>query len=380
MRLPTLSNPRLLRGRRRKALIVNGTLLVVAVVGGVLAYRSVHSTQPAAAVRPATRTATVSTGAVTATVSASGTVASANVASADFITAGTVTEIDAKVGDPVTKGQVLAKVDPAEANENLTVAKAKLTAANQALAADQSASADTTTISNDQSSVSQAQSTVDTAQAAVGGTVLTAPIAGTVTALTGTVGNSSAAGFMEISDLAALQVSVSVPESDATKLKAGQSASISWTALSGTTATGTLASVSPTATASDGVNSYAAVVSLASAPDGVRLGQSVTASITVASADNVLRVPSAAVQSAGGKHTVQVQGAGGAASTVTVQVGVLGDSYVQITSGLTADQVVLLTVQATATSTSGTGGFPGGGNFPGGGAAAGGGGPGGVGG
>ena len=48
-------------------------------------------------------------------MSASGSVQSASTATADFATSGTVTSIAVKVGDTVTKGQVLAKVDPTDA-------------------------------------------------------------------------------------------------------------------------------------------------------------------------------------------------------------------------------------------------------------------------
>jgi macrolide-specific efflux system membrane fusion protein len=342
---------------------LNVALLGVVVTAGVVGYRNVHQSQPTAVRQPATRTATAQTGAVTATVSASGTVTSGNVASADFVTAGTVTEIDVAVGDVVAKGRVLAKVDPSEANENLAVARSRLTAAREALTAAESAGSDEATLTNDESAVSQAQSTVDTAGAAVAGTVLTAPIAGTVTALNGSVGSPSSSGFLEISDLTALRVSASFGESDATRLKAGQAASVTWTAVSGTTATGTVTSVAPTATASSGVNSYAVTIALDAAPDGVRLGQSVTAAVTVASAENVLRVPVAAVHGSGGRRTVTVLAADGTTRVVTVTVGVEGDAFDQITSGLTEGQTVVLAVQASATSSGAANGFPGGPGF-----------------
>src|SRR5882672_1665839 len=101
---------------RRPTLWVNTALGVLALAGAGWAYQTVAVSHPTStASSGATRRVTVSTGAVTATVSASGTVASANTAGANFITAGTVTEIDVKVGGTVTKGQVLAKVDPSSA-------------------------------------------------------------------------------------------------------------------------------------------------------------------------------------------------------------------------------------------------------------------------
>jgi macrolide-specific efflux system membrane fusion protein len=114
-----------------------------------------------------------------------------------------------------------------------------------------------------------------------------------------------------------------------------------------------VASISPTATVSGGVNSYAVVVSLDSAPQGVRIGQTTTVAVTVAQADNVLRVPLAAVRTAGGRHTVLLV-QNGTTSTVAIQVGVEGDAFDEVTFGLTEGQTVAL--QPTTSSSAGTNG------------------------
>jgi macrolide-specific efflux system membrane fusion protein len=373
----------------RPALVVNVALGALLLAGGGWAYRTVAVASAPSTGTANLRTATVTTGAVTSTVSASGTVASASTATANFVTGGTVTEIDVAVGDVVKKGQVLAKVDPSAAKETLTTAKANLRAAKDALArAEASSTSDDATISNAEAQVASAQATVDADQRAVDGTVLTAPQAGTVIAVNGSVGNSSSgsssssssggnqsqanqgsnassassassssSGFVQIADLSKMQASASFAESDATKLKVGQAAAITWSALSGATATGKVASISPTATTANSVNSYAVVVSIDAVPDGVRIGQTITVKVTVASADNVLRVPTNAVRGAGGRYTAQVV-TGSQTRTVVVEVGVTGDSYYEITSGLTAGQQVALTT--TTTSSGGTNGFPGG--------------------
>ena len=59
-----------------------------------------------------------------------------------------------------------------------------------------------------------------------------------------------------------MQVSASFAEADATKLKVGQTATVTWAALTGATATGKVATIAPTATTANNVNSYAVVVSL----------------------------------------------------------------------------------------------------------------------
>jgi macrolide-specific efflux system membrane fusion protein len=174
-----------------------------------------------------------------------------------------------------------------------------------------------------------------------------------------------------------MQVTASFAEADATKLKAGQTATVTWAALSGATASAKVATIAPTATTTNSVNSYAVVVSLDELPDGTRIGQTVTVQVIVAQAENAIRVPSAAVRTAGNRHTVTVV-ANGQSTVRTVEVGILGDTFTQITSGLTAGEQVTIVV-ATTNSTAGTnnrngtGGLGGVGGFGGGGAGAGGG-------
>ena len=120
---------------RRPGLLVNAGLGVLALAGALWAYQTVavSNNTASATTNNSTRYATVQAGTVTATVSASGTVQSANTANADFGTSGTVTEIDVHVGDAVTKGQVLAKLDPTAAQDQLNTANANLAAAQQSL-------------------------------------------------------------------------------------------------------------------------------------------------------------------------------------------------------------------------------------------------------
>ncbi|MFD7155319.1 efflux RND transporter periplasmic adaptor subunit [Kribbella sp. NPDC059898] len=252
----------------------------------------------------------------------------------------------------------------------------------------------------------QADQNVDAAQAAVDATTLKAPIAGTITAINGAVGSvtggsssgsgsggtggqgstsgqgssstsgstssTSGTGFVDISDLKSLQVVAAFAEADAIKIKAGQSATVTLNAQPGTTYTASLASVSPTPTTTNGVVSYSATFSLAKLPANARIGQTANVTVQTAKATNALYVPSMAITTTGTTSTVTMANGGG---TRDVKVGVRGDSYTQITSGVNeGDQIELLTGAIGGTGTqngqnrTGTGQLPGGGGqFPGGG-------------
>ncbi|MBV1852095.1 efflux RND transporter periplasmic adaptor subunit [Catellatospora tritici] len=354
--------------------LLNSALVLVLVGGGVWAYFMINGDgTPAAATT--VRTVAVAQGKVTATVTADGTVASANTMSADFTTAGTVTAIKVKVGDRVAKGATLATVDATEVNENLATAKRNRTAAAEALDRAEDGG-DDSSIANAENQLDQADAAVKSAQRAVDGTVLKAPMAGTVVAISGAVGgssggssgngsSSSSSGFVQLADLTKLKVSASVAEADATRLKLDQAATIAWNALSGVTATGKVTAISPTASSGNTV-AYPIEVTLDSIPEGTRLGQTVSLTVTVDEVEGAVYVPAAAVKTAGGRTTVTVV-TNGVQETRAVEIGLKGDSYTVVLSGLeVGEQVVLATVTSTTNNQQqfpggGPGGFTGGG-------------------
>ncbi|MET9634601.1 biotin/lipoyl-binding protein, partial [Lentzea sp. NPDC006480] len=163
--------------RRRRSLLINGLLVVVLLGAGVAGYLvffgSSGSAQPTAA-----RTAAAANRDVSEVVTASGTVQSSFSAAASFGAAGTVTEVDVKVGDAVTKGQTLAKLDPTQAQLQVDIAQGNVDAAL-------AKGTGTTTLLT---AYRQAQLALKQAQDTLASTTLTAPGDGTITSITGSVG------------------------------------------------------------------------------------------------------------------------------------------------------------------------------------------------
>ncbi|WP_410668371.1 efflux RND transporter periplasmic adaptor subunit [Amycolatopsis sp. cmx-4-68] len=410
------------RVRASKAWVINGALVVLLAGAGFGIYQA-FSPEPSTA-QAQTRSTPVRRATVTETISAAGTLASSYTGAANFATAGKVTSIDVKVGDVVSAGQKLATVDSTQAAKQLQVAKANLAVAQDSLDTAEdaedtpatgqngqnSAQSAANSVTSAQAKLDQAQLDVQTAQEALDNTTLYAPGAGTVTAINGAVGqqsasgssassssspsssgsgqggqgssnsaaatsSSSSSGFITITNMTGLVVNTSVAEIDVSKVKAGQKATVTLNALPDKPVQATVSSINLTPTTSGSVVSYGAQLALTDPPDGLRPGQSASVVITVASAENALSVPAAAVTTAGNTNVVTVQ-ENGRNVTRQVQVGIRGESTVQITSGLTEGENVVLTATASAggtgrtgAGTGGTGGFPGGGTggFPGGG-------------
>jgi macrolide-specific efflux system membrane fusion protein len=357
-------------------------LIVGAALWGWTLLRDTSETSGASA--SGVRTVTATQGTVTRTVSAEGAVASAATATATFTTPGTVTAIPVKVGQEVKAGALLARVDPADAQRDLELARADLAAAEDALERAQAAGTDTGSATN---AVTEADLAVDEAEAAVAGTRLLAPMAGTVVAVNGTLGGSSTAaagtqsagtqtstgGFVDLADLTKLQITAAFSEADATELKAGQSATIVWNALQNAETTGEVVAVDPTASTSgegqsDSAVTYGVTISLPNPPDGARPGQTVTVAVVTGSVENAVMINSVAVEANGNRRTVTVVDSAGKQEVRPVQIGLEGDDATQITSGLASGERVVLPIADTTTRTTtnmrGGGFVPGGGGAP----------------
>ncbi|MEV8630574.1 biotin/lipoyl-binding protein [Streptosporangium sp. NPDC051023] len=378
---------------KRGALIMNGALGVLLLGGAGIAFSSLGGSAPSA--DAAVRTVSVTRGTVVASVSASGAVASARARSLSFGTSGTVEKVYVEVGDKVSKGQLLARLDDDSARESLDAAAATLDSADD----------DTSTAALYAQYIT-ARNTYRAAKRAVEATVIKAPFAGTVTAVNGTAGGSasgsssgtsstgsgsggsgtggggsglgsgsgsgssgagsgsggSSGGFIELADTRKLQLVGTFTESDITKLKVGQTASISFDALTGVTATGKVTQIQPTAATSNNVVQYPVTISFTEVPSEVRLGQTATVKVVVGQAENALAIPSTVVSTTAGRTTVTVLRNGGQVP-VQVELGVKGDALTEITSGLAeGDQVVRPALTGTTQQGGGFPGFGGGGN------------------
>lgn len=415
-----------LRGLNLLNVALVAVVVAIAVTAYLLFFR--NESEAAGTTRPSVA---VARGEVVAGVSSSGTLQSSQSASPQFATSGTVTAVYVKVGQVVAKNAALATIDPAPAERQVRIAEQNRIAAANSVdaaeetlddaeqAADDAEEATATPASSSQGQTSgagqtqdpaiavtnakaslarakadkeQADQNLEAAQEAVTATTLRAPIAGTITAVNGSVGSvtgggnssstsvggsgagtastatsTSTSGFVDLADLKALQVVAAFPEADAIKIKTKQSATVTLNADPGTTLTATLVSVSPVPTTTNGVVSYSATFSLAKLPAGARIGQTASVAVQTAKASNALYVPSTAVVTSGTTHTVTLADG----SSREVQLGVQGGSFTEIKSGLDeGEQVELLqgAIGATGAGQGRTGQFPAGqgGQFPGG--------------
>jgi len=122
----------------------------------------------------------------------------------------------------------------------------------------------------------------------------------------------------------------------------GQKVRLTFDAVPDLELTGSVLSVSPTATAISGVISYYVTVALPKGDPRLKSGMTAQAEVLTKEIPGVLAVPSAAVHTQNGTSVVTVLDPNGAQRSVTVQTGATGDGKTQILSGVTEGQQVVL--------------------------------------
>jgi HlyD family secretion protein len=200
-------------------------------------------------------------------------------------------------------------------------------------------------IAQAEANVAQAEANLAKAKLSRESAELTAPFAGVVATVDvkvgDTVGSNSQTVPISLVDLSAFHVDVNVSEADVARLKLGQAAEVELDALPGQKLSGTLAYVAPTATTEQNVTTYLARVDLGPTDQQLRVGLSAAVTIVTDRRENVLLVPSGAIRETDSGTQVQVR-RGDQTVDVPVELGLAGDSFTEVTSGLNEGDVVVM--------------------------------------
>lgn len=366
--------------RRSRVTLAFVCIVVIAVVAYVV-YRQVSGE---AAATVTYNMGTVQKMTLTSSVSGTGNIELPNTATVNPSISGTVQDLSVKLGDTVKKGDVLFSlynpqldIDVATAQNAYDTAvlavdqaKTSLVSAKTSLAQTYRSSA--SVVSGQQASAAVTQATLaveaaetqvesakialDDAKANATARTVAATMDGVITTLSIENGDSLAGGSAStsapvvITDPNEYQAVVTIAESDISAVEVDQRAVLTFDALSDVTLTGKITRVDTVGTNSSGVVSYSAVITPDIMNPSVKSGMTVTANIITETAADVLAVPSTAVKSSGGSKYVLVM-QDGLPVSVTVETGLSSDSYLEITSGLTEGEEIVV-----STSTSGSGG------------------------
>ncbi len=194
---------------------------------------------------------------------------------------------------------------------------------------------------------------------------IVAPFDGIISAVTAQVGDTAGSAAVATIVSNSQIADLSVNEVDATKIKLGDKAILTFDAIDDLSLTGTVAEIDSVGTVSQGVVSYKVQISFDSQDPRIKAGMTINADIQTDVVHDALVVPSSAIKTVGGNTYVQVfdppladtgdaQGVVSATAPTMIPVvtGVSDDTNIQILSGLNVGQQVVVSTRASKTTTS----------------------------
>jgi HlyD family secretion protein len=201
--------------------------------------------------------------------------------------------------------------------------------------------------------VNQAEARVNATRVEQGRTVLYAPFAGTVAKIVGEVGEYSTPSppgvptppAIDLIDETCLYVVAPMDEVDAPKIKAGQPVRISLDALPKQSFAGKVRRVAPYVTAVEKQSRTVDIEATLDNPDAagkLLVGYSADIEVILAARDNVVRVPTSALQEGG---RVLVAGSDGKLEERKIKTGLSNWEYAEVLEGLNAGERVVTSLE-----------------------------------
>jgi macrolide-specific efflux system membrane fusion protein len=278
---------------------------------------------------------------------------------------GKVEHLYANIGDKVKKGQVLvrleqddlkARSDQAEAvylEAKAVFDKAKIDLerdkplAEEGYISQQNIDVLQNVYDTTKARVMKAKADQDYAKAQLSYATITAPISGTIASVTTQQGETVAAGlsaptFITIIDLSKLEVNAYVDETDVGKISVGQETLFTVDTFADKDFKGKVTAIYPRAVLQENVVNYITLISIENSEGKLKPDMTANVTITLKKKKGVLVAPGAAIVREGGKKFVMLRAKDGKNSRREVKTGWKEGSYLEITSGLKAGDVVLV--------------------------------------
>ncbi len=248
---------------------------------------------------------------------------------------GSVSELDnaaKSAEDPTVKAQLLASL--ANAKDNLKQLESKLNWYTSKPTKNDVEAAD--------SELALAQAKYDAAKAVLQSLEIKAPMDGIVLEVSAESGQTyqAEAKLFTIGDPKALEVLANVTEEDYPLISVGQSAEVYFDARPEVTVQGKIERIIPKRIEGDHPL-YDIYISLNEVPDGLADGMTSDTAITIAKRAGVLCLPRALVRASSGDTTTVKVWNGVEESARQIKIGLRGDTYIEIVSGLSRGEQVV---------------------------------------
>ncbi|GMB00655.1 efflux RND transporter periplasmic adaptor subunit [Pelosinus sp. IPA-1] len=293
----------------------------------------------------------VERGDVVSLVSATGTIKPVNMVDVSSKITGLIKEVRVNENEQVKAGQILILLDDKRLMAQVSQSKAKLanTAANYERNQQLNRIGAVSNQQLDAASMdySVAQATYDDAVSQLDDTVIKAPIDGVIIGKPIPAGQTVAPGIstpmvlMSVADLSKMQIEAQVDESDIGKISIGQKVDFSVDAYTGKIFNGIVSNVSQKANIQQNVVYYNVTIDVEGAGTMLKPTMTARVSIHVGESKNTILVPLAAIKENKGQSYVQTM-VNGKVENINITIGLSGDEKVEVLSGLTdTDQILL---------------------------------------
>jgi trimeric autotransporter adhesin len=222
-------------------------------------------------------------------------------------------------------------------------------------------------IASDQAAIDTAEAQLINDQQSLNSATLSSPISGTVVSVGITAGDTvsadSSTETITLIGTNAYEAQATLDSSQVPSVNVGQSASVEVDGVD-SVLQATVAQVGPVESTSSGF-SYPVLVALPASGGTMHAGSAADITISTGKVSDVVAVPTSALQTLGSRTFVLVLSKGELTRKM-VTVGMVGDEYTQVRSGLTPGESVVLAdygeaVPSSSTNTVGVGGLLGGG-------------------
>lgn len=269
--------------------------------------------------------------------------------------AGRVRQVLASPGEPVRAGDRLIMLENEglvlaleQAESNLELERMNYQALIEAEFAPQFTELD---VRAQRQRVAQEEVTLASRLAELAELEVRAPFAGVIIARSANLGDKVTAGQVvcQLADYSRMRVTISVDELDIQHIYVGQPAQVTVPALPDLTWAAAVTRVATEGTAKDGVSSYDVVLTITE-PGPLRAAMTANVSVFIEDRRGVLAVPIGAIRYQSGRKIVYVPGNDGP-QAVAVETGASTADLVEVKSGLTDGEVVIISPVQTAGQT-----------------------------
>ena len=251
---------------------------------------------------------------------------------ANFRASGAVTSVLVKVGDTVTKDQVLATIDDTSERADLQDIENQITEAK---------------ISGSTKQVELLEMRKSNYEQNLENTTLKANFDGIVSKVDISENNYASAGtaVVTILDLSKMKTTVEIDEIDMQYIELGQTATLTFDSLPGVEVEAYVSYIPMEGRyTSSGIGVVDVELTIDNPPEGLRTGFTFSGTIDLEQDVEMLLIPSSAVSTERGSKTyVTVKTADGSTERRNVTVSYLGEGYSQVLSGLSEGEVIVYT-------------------------------------